>query len=72
MKKHNSNYPEKRLAWQARISQQAASGKTIEMWCKEHDLCVTSFYRWKRLLNDERSIELIQPVTSTICSVKTN
>ena len=38
----------KREEWQERIMECRSSGKTVQQWCKEQQICTTTYYRWER------------------------
>ena len=40
--------------WEKRIQECVASGQTVQAWCTEQGLCVTTYYRWKRELQSRK------------------
>jgi hypothetical protein len=41
---------DRRVPWAKRISEQEASGLSVQAFCREHDVCAASFYHWRRRL----------------------
>ena len=44
------NGQNKLTLWIGRISECRNSGQSVKTWCKEHDICEQTYYRWQRRL----------------------
>ena len=44
------NSQSKLALWAGRISECRNSGQNVKVWCKEHDICEQTYYRWQRRL----------------------
>ena len=44
------NSQSKVALWAGRISECRSSGQNVKVWCKEHDICEQTYYRWQRRL----------------------
>jgi len=38
----------KRQEWQERIMECRSSGETVQQWCAERQISITTYYRWER------------------------
>ena len=47
-----------RSQWSGLISEQASSGLSQQAFCEQHDLGLTTFYKWKRKLDDVGVLQL--------------
>ena len=43
--------------WSRLISEQASSGLSEQAFCTRHDLGLSTFYKWKRKLNDVGTLQ---------------
>ncbi len=64
--------PETRLAWEAKVQQQRASGLSINRWCREQQIRPSTFHYWKEQvfveapLNREHFTELADPKNAIV------
>lgn len=45
--------------WREQISEQQASGKSIVVYCREHELRLWQFYEWKKRLEKSKPSEFV-------------
>ena len=58
------------IAWQQRIQRFAGSGMTLERFCKEEGVSVSSFCRWRRSLAQQRTPASDDEQTSVFQAVR--
>ena len=46
----------KAIAWQGRVRRFAGSGMTLERFCKEEGVSVSSFYRWRSKVGERQTL----------------
>lgn len=39
--------------WKSLVDQQNSSGKKVKPWCNENNISPSSFYKWKRIINND-------------------
>lgn len=44
------NQQNKLTLWSERISACRDSGKSVKTWCKDHNICEATFYKWQKKL----------------------
>ena len=58
----SSDSTQQQTLWHERILAQARSGLPMAQFCRQHGLCVKTFYRWRaRLGLQSKSIEPLAP-----------
>ena len=72
--KNNSNLSKRQL-WQLHVEDWKSSGKTMGQWCKEHNICRSTFAYWKEKFSCESLekssfIEIAEIPTSTGIAIK--
>lgn len=47
---HNLNQQNKLVLWSERVSACRESGQSVKNWCKSHNICEKTFYKWQKKL----------------------
>ena len=47
--------------WQELFARYDASGLTVVEFCRRHELCVSSFYRWRQAPSDALPVSTMMP-----------
>jgi hypothetical protein len=58
----------KRERWSKLIAEQQASGQTVRPFCRERAITERSFYRWRKRLGQEHTVEfaLLEPKPASV------
>jgi hypothetical protein len=46
--------------WRGLVSEQARSGQSVAVFCRERSLCVPHFYWWKKRLRDGKATKFVE------------
>jgi transposase-like protein len=46
--------------WRRLISEQMRSGKSLAAFCREHKLCASHFYWWKKRLRENTAVRFVE------------
>ena len=47
--------------WQELFARYDASGLTVVEFCRRHEVCVSSFYRWRQAVSDTLPVSAMAP-----------
>lgn len=65
---------ERIIYWKGIMDNCCHSGQNISVWCKDNDICISSYYKWKRKLkgySDNQSfIPVVVNPTETNCDIE--
>ena len=54
-----------RAKWQRLVSEQGRSGQSVAVFCREHRLCVSHFYWWKKRLRTSSTEKFVEVKVAT-------